>query len=401
MPRVRVQVEQQEIAVKIRTDATANQSAQGTRKLQADFEEATTRARAELSLEPFRKLRKKASAKPPRPGKPTFSTVKPMLHGFLDAAWKIQEARYDSIAKIFYRSLQQKVQSTKKLLSYAEKVRGEGDDIVKMCAAKASEQTKKEFQLKWQAELNEIRRLLRLSKDDTSSVDELQKLAIERALGATGQSLESLQQTVEGGVLAKLAESVNAELDVARQTWKLTQRRQKLVFDGKLGAEIDQIDSQIASLKTKVVQSDSSDSEGEFEPNGLSMYRKAYTHMLEQLSMIRVEHECSVAALQKLREKLAEEVQLGVEKAIGQARAKITLDEQSEVANAAAELKSFILDLTKKKEQIEKEIRAACTQTEFDSCSQLLRTMELTIDMALDSVREYSYEAAIHSCLPN
>ena len=327
--------------------------------LKAKFEESISLIRAMEKPPKHVKGRKTVF---PVPSCPVLNQH-PILQTLLKIVWEGFVGKFNILTQTFRATIQERVASTKKLRDFeAVLSKSENEIISNIRANVRDEPDNKE-------EIEEA-----LGKKGT--VDELIEYAIERGVASTGEDRSFFSVSV----LPSLG-GFQAETEYLWAEWKLQVERHKCVFKGKLD-QLSRIDDEIAKIKERpVVEEEKAD-----ENDGIAMYSQMYKAIIEQLSEIKVRKEIQNAALDKYEKYLRERMNVAKQKAYANIRSEIIALESTEIAKATSDLKLKLDKIKAEQDRALHEIKVAGANVD-----QIVKTMQISIDLTLESAREFLY----------
>jgi hypothetical protein len=311
----------------------------------------------------------------PTPAPPAFSHH-PVIQTLLKIVWRCHVEKYRLITTTFQNAIKAKVASTRKLRDFDDHLVLLENEVI----SKIKSDAVQSFTERMEAELAEIRAALRKE----GSLEELLEQAIERGIAATGEDRAFFAPRFQVN-LSKIASfEINRKL---WDEWKLQVERHKLVFQGKLDL-LPQIDEKIANLKVE------EEEEEEEEPeNSIAMFSQLYRAMVEQLSALKLEQEMQTIAIRKYELFLREKMKVAKMRAYTKIRFDIIQEEQVSIEAASTFLKDELAKIKVAQDRALSELKSA--RVEHD-----LKSMQVTIDLTLESAREFLYNEGLDALLP-
>lgn len=366
----KIRIQNDEMIVRVNTKETVKHT---QINLKSKFEESVALVRA---LEKPPKHHRSPKTVMPSPPTPTFNHH-PVVQTLLKIVWSCHLEKFKLITTTFQGAIKSKIICTKKLRDFDATLVSMENEVIR----KIRNESQQKMREKIDEQLVQIREALRKEGD----LDELIEIAIERGIASTGEEREFFAPRFEATL-----SSFDIRAGTLWEEWKLQVERHKLVSQGKLEA-LAQIDEKIASLDVKVKEEERAVS----EDDGVAMFSQLYRSMVEQLSTLKLEQELHALALRKYEQFLREKMKVVKMRAYAKIRADIIQDEQVSIESASSFLKDEVAKLKKTQDQALAELKIATSR----NLDHDLKSMQVSIDLTLESAREYLYNEGLDNLL--
>jgi len=317
----------------------------------------------------------------PQPVTPNFSTH-PLLQTLLNIVWQCHVARYRIITSTFKNAIGQKVLITRRLRDFDAmlcKTESEMLENVTREGARFLEEKERD-------ELANIKEALRRD----GSIDELIEFAIERGIASTGEERIFFAPRIDANLRA--VSEFQFETNKLWNEWKLQVDRQRLVFQGKLES-LDKIDADISKVRASCQEVQK---EEDGDEDGIPMFSKLYRAMVEQLSALKMRREMHDQAFKRYRVFMHEKFKTAKMKVYAKIRADTVKDEHVAIEEATMNLKKELDSIKLTQDRATIEINTAGSSARLEP---LLKSMSATIDLNLESAREYLYNEGLDALL--
>ena len=371
--KIRIQNDEMIVRVSSKDEAVKHHAP----NLKSKFEESVALIRA---LEKPPRHTKSIKTILPEPQPPNFSSHQVIIQTLLKIVWNCYLAKYRTITTTFQHAIKNKIQTTKRLRDFDSQM----NDVETEMFSNLSREIETEMAAKEEAVLTQIRGALR--KEGT--IDDLFEYAIERGIAATGEDRLFFAPRVDSNL--SLVADFDFDTGKLWDEWKLQVERHKLVFQGKLD-DLAAIDQKIDGVRKSEKEVESKEAD---ENDGVAMFSQLYRAMVEQLAHVKLEREIKDQSLKRYKIFLHEKLKTAKMRAYGKLRSDITKDEHESIEAATLSLKRDLDKIKLTQDRALAELISLKTNVD-----QILKSMTITIDLTLESAREYLYNEGLDALL--
>lgn len=378
---VKVKVESDEMAVKL--GKTNLSSVQTTVKLKALFEELVTCLRNGTPSPSFPTLPHTVEKIVPQC--PPLMNQHPILQTLLKLVWETHITRYREIVFTFEEAIHMKVENTRRICDFTSSLEVDKESLVQKLHETSIAELKKEFRGLWAEKLVVIQDLLETQSADVS---ELLELLIQKATKELSIDVETLEAPVDKA-LGLFRQDFLVKSDQLWKEWSLQLERHKSVLKGNLTA-VNSIDDQLrksttaSSAEPKHQETDEAFDETEF----------AYKDMILLLSSMKLDFEIRLTSLSKLKQFLSSKLQESKQRALAKLITETLVQEEKELEASKEKLQNQLNDVKLSQDRVLRELSLACNNS-LAPVETILKNMQLTIDLNLETARERTYTEAM------
>jgi hypothetical protein len=382
---LKVKVESDEIAVKLGKN-TSLSNTQSNVKLKSLFEEMVTSMRNGTPLPSFPTLPRDSLSKN-KPECPSFSSQHAILQSLLKLVWETHLTRYNEIVFTFEEAIQMKVENTKRICEFNNTLEKNKTLILEEVHENSILELKKEYRSLWADKLLAIQELLNSNSHDVS---ELLELLIAKAVDDLKVDMTSLEVDLDKS-LGLFRQELLVKSDELWKQWSLQLERHSAVLKGKL-TEVNQIDEKLKKNSSSTFQEITHKEKEEIPFNKEMMYKD----MILLLSSMKLDFEIRLTSLSKLKEFLSIKIQESKQKAVAKLITQTLTKEEEEIEASKVKLQNQLNDIKLSQDRVLRELSLACNNS-LAPVETILKSMQLTIDLNLETARERVYMEALKS----
>lgn len=391
---IKVRLQSDEVAVRIgKQGAPAEKLRPSVATLKAQFEETVTALRSNRPISHARSgdigrgedtLR---SASVMQPTAPSLNSFHPLLQTLLKLVWDTHMHHFQAVSVTFQEGVSMKVRNTQRLVSFRKTLDASSAALVEDMHAQAISDVRSEFRAVWAQRLADARHALQAQ---TSDVDELLSIALDKAISSTTLKSVDLQADVNV-CLGTLKETFRTRSEGLWDEWTLQMKRHKLVFEGNL-TEVEFVDSQIKALKT--LPSSSLTSRGEEGNNDDNTTNSMWKDLIVMLSSMKLDFDIRLSCVSKLKQSAVERMESSKAQATTHAFSNLMKEEEAQLVQAKMTLSRTLEDQKIAQERVLRELRLACNNS-LSPVDSVLKSMQLSVELALEAAREVVYVRAL------
>jgi hypothetical protein len=382
---LKVKVESDEIAVKL-GKTTSLTNTQSNVKLKSLFEEMVTSMRNGTPLPSIPTLPRDNLSKN-KPECPSFSSQHAILQSLLKLVWETHLTRYKEIVFTFEEAVQMKVENTKRICEFNNTLEKNKTVILEEVHENSILELKKEYRSLWADKLLVIQELLSSNSHDVS---ELLELLIAKAVDDLKVDMSSLEVDLDKS-LGLFRQELLVKSDELWKQWSLQLERHSAVLKGKL-TEVNQIDEKLKKNSSSTFQEITHKEKEDVPFNKEMMYKD----MILLLSSMKLDFEIRLTSLSKLKEFLSIKIQESKQKAVAKLITQTLIKEEEEIEASKVNLQNQLNDIKLSQDRVLRELSLACNNS-LAPVETILKSMQLTIDLNLETARERVYMEALKS----
>jgi hypothetical protein len=391
---IKVKLQSDEMAVRIgKQGAPPEKLRPSVATLKAQFEETVTALRSNRPISNPRMGDVNRVGTLMQPTAPSLSSFHPLLQTLLKLVWDTHMHHFQAVSSTFQEGVSMKTRNTQRLVAFRKTLDDSASTLVESMHTQAIQDVRTEFRTVWAQRLADARHALQA---DTSDVDELLALALEKAAASTKFKAVDLQADVNV-CLGTLKETFRSRSEGLWDEWTLQMKRHKLVFEGNL-KEVEYVDSQLKALKS--LSPTATLPQGNREEQDDGSVDAMWKELIVMLSSMKLDFDIRLGCVHKLKTWAIESTESSKAKATTSAFSNLLQQEEDQLQLAKTTLSRTLEEQKIAQERVLRELRLACNNS-LAPVDSVLKSMQLSVELALEAAREVVYVRALHDLQPD